>query len=304
MGCYLAPEDTLTTEIVVATLKERPRGTELLVAGDFNVKLSEPEGDQRGEDIADSLATEGLKDMSEQFLPCWRPWCQDRKTCSMIRTGRKVRSQTGYILGTDQRLFWNVSVRDPRHNSDHYMFLGCLRSAPLREHSRYLGGRKRLPLLPLTTPTREYGIFAALGRAVPKPQTWYTRKNAWISEATWRLVDERVYARQDPAKDQSLIRRLGRAVAEILKSYRQHRAEKAGEEVEALLGLDPPLHREAWKWIKGWYQAAVGRAPPPAWVTLEQITVDRLELYSYVLPPGADIPISVEPLPVDDSVPT
>ena len=64
----------------------------------------------------------------------------------MIWEGREVRSQTDYILGTDHRLFWNVSVRDPMHNSDQYMVLGCLRSAPIREHTKYLGGRKRLPL--------------------------------------------------------------------------------------------------------------------------------------------------------------
>ena len=34
----------------------------------------------------------------------------------MIREGREVRSWTDYIMGTDRRLFENVSVRDPRHN--------------------------------------------------------------------------------------------------------------------------------------------------------------------------------------------
>ena len=63
----------------------------------------------------------------------------------MIREGREVRSRTDYILGIDRRLFWNVSVRDPMHNSDHYIVLGCLRSAPLREHAKYLGGLKRPP---------------------------------------------------------------------------------------------------------------------------------------------------------------
>ena len=86
----------------------------------------------------------------------------------MIREGREVRSRMDYILGTDCRLFGNVSVRDPRHNSDHYMFLGCLHSAPLSEHARYLGGLKRLPLLPTTALTREDGIFAALRRDVSK----------------------------------------------------------------------------------------------------------------------------------------
>ena len=47
----------------------------------------------------------------------------------------------------------------------------------------------------------------------------------------------------------------------------------------------------------------VKHAPPPARVTLERVTVDRLELYSYVPPPGTNIPISVQPFPLDNSVP-
>ena len=57
VGCYIAPNDTSTIESVVAALKERPRGAELLVEGDFNFSLSEPEGDWKGEDIAASMAT-------------------------------------------------------------------------------------------------------------------------------------------------------------------------------------------------------------------------------------------------------
>ena len=53
-------------------LKERPRGAELLVSGDFNINLEEPEGDRRGEDIVASMATEGLKDMLTRFLLHWR----------------------------------------------------------------------------------------------------------------------------------------------------------------------------------------------------------------------------------------
>ena len=64
----------------------------------------------------------------------------------MVQVGREVSSWTDYILGTDHRLFWNVFVWDPRHNSDHYLVLGCLHSAPLSEHLEYLRRRKRLPL--------------------------------------------------------------------------------------------------------------------------------------------------------------
>ena len=62
VGCYLAPNNTLTIESVAAALMERSMGAELLVAGDFNANLAEPEGDPRGEDIASELATEVLED--------------------------------------------------------------------------------------------------------------------------------------------------------------------------------------------------------------------------------------------------
>ena len=100
----------------------------------------------------------------------------------------------------------------------------------------------------------------------------------WISEATWRLINERVSARQDPAKDQSLIRRLGCAIEASLKGDRRRREEEAVEEVEAIIGSDPQLYQEAWHQIKGWYWAAVDCALPPARVTLEWTTAERVDL--------------------------
>ena len=52
----------------------------------------------------------------------------------MLQDGREVRSRMDYSLGTDCRLFGNVSVRDHRHNSDNYLVMGCLHSASLKEH--------------------------------------------------------------------------------------------------------------------------------------------------------------------------
>ena len=64
VGCYLAPQNTLTVESLIATLKERPRGSTLLVVGDSNKNQLEPEGNQGGKDIVAALVTEGLEDMS------------------------------------------------------------------------------------------------------------------------------------------------------------------------------------------------------------------------------------------------
>ena len=135
---------------------EQPRGAELLVTRDFNTKVSEPERDQRGEEIAATLSTEVLDDMSVHLFPRRRSWFWDRRMWSMIWAGREVRSRTYCIIRIDRRLFWNVFVRDPRNNSYHYIVLGCLCRAPLRERYTYLGGRKLPPLRPSQQRRIEY----------------------------------------------------------------------------------------------------------------------------------------------------
>ena len=182
----------------------------------------------------------------------------------MLWNGWEVRSWPDYILGTDRRLFGNVAVRDPRHNSDHYMVLCCLPSASLKGHKRYLGGRKRWPVRPPSKPTRVDLLFAALRRDVLTAQPHKARGNAWISEETWRLVDKRVSARQDPRYGQAFKQQLRRAVKASLAADRKRRTEKAGAEVEALVKADPPLIQEVWYRIQGWYKAAIDRTPPPA----------------------------------------
>ena len=67
---------------------------------------------------------------------------------------------------------------------------------------------------------------------------------------------------------------------------------------------DPLNPKEAWRRLKGWYKAAVNRAPPPARATLERVTAERVNLYSYVASPGENIPVTVKPSKVDVSVPT
>ena len=94
---------------------------------------------------------------------------------------------------------------------------------------------------PPSKPTLVDHLFAALRRVIPKAQTREARRNAWISEETWRLVDERVSARRDPRKGQAIKRKLGRAVKVSLAADQKRRSDKAGAEVEALVGADPSL---------------------------------------------------------------
>ena len=85
------------------------------------------------------MATEVPEDMMEHFLLFKLLWKRYGRTCIILHCGQEVRSRTDYILGTDCCLFQNVSTQDPRHNTNHYMFLGCLHGVTLREHQHYLG---------------------------------------------------------------------------------------------------------------------------------------------------------------------
>ena len=178
-----------------------------------------------------------------------------------------------------------------------------MRSAAARDHTRYIKGRRKMPRKPPSEPTREDELFSALRRAVPKPHERDKHKNAWISDETWRLVNERVSARRG-TRVRERIRRLGRSIRARLKGDRKRRVEAAGTDVEALLGGDPPNAKEVWRRMKGWYRAAFNRAPPPARATLKRITAERVELYSHVLPLGDNIPVTVTLSDIDDSVPT
>ena len=135
----------------------------------LNTDLEDSESDRRGSEIGAAMMEAGVEDMTAHFLPRKYRWVREIRKWSMVQEGKVVRSRTDYLLGTDRSLFRKVSVQDPRHNTNHFMVVGCLRSAPEREHTRYIMVRRKMPLRPPTEPTREDGIFAALRRAVPKP---------------------------------------------------------------------------------------------------------------------------------------
>ena len=76
VGAYIAPEDEVTMETVIHAIGRKPPGAELMVAGDSNVDILAPEG-RRAENIATDLATAGVEDMAQHFMPRGRRWCRD-----------------------------------------------------------------------------------------------------------------------------------------------------------------------------------------------------------------------------------
>ena len=65
---------------------------------------------------------------------------------------------------------------------------------------------------------------------------------------------------------------MGCIIQAALKEYRIRQAATTGEDVEKILSGDPPLPREAWSRIRGWYRSVVDHAPLPARITPERVT--------------------------------
>ena len=70
VGLYLAPDNASTTERGVAAVGDRPRGSKLLVAGNFNADLAGLEGSEWDKEIMEALVEAGLEDMLAHFLLC------------------------------------------------------------------------------------------------------------------------------------------------------------------------------------------------------------------------------------------
>ena len=94
VGCYLVPGDDTTVWDVEAAMVERPRRTELIAAGDFNMDLDKTGGQGQDKEIVATVATEGLEYLAGQFLPRWQAWYNDRRTWAVVRQRRVVRYRT------------------------------------------------------------------------------------------------------------------------------------------------------------------------------------------------------------------
>ena len=83
MDCYLVPGYGTTIRDVEAAKAEKPRGAEMIVAGDLNVEMRKKGSMGRGKEITVLVETAGLEDMVGHFFPRRRVWCRDWRTWAM-----------------------------------------------------------------------------------------------------------------------------------------------------------------------------------------------------------------------------
>eukprot|EP00978_Attheya_sp_CCMP212_P011677 scaffold28947_cov48-Attheya_sp.AAC.3 len=227
VGAYIPPHDTAALEYVSKALEARPEGVDPILIGDLNANLADPVSARAG------------KILTPLQLMDWR-------TCLAI---------SGSAVPTGM-----ATPGAPRYNSDHYMILGTIRSAKMKQIVRL----------------RSCGARIQVSR----------RASSWISDESWKLIDTRLAFRRAFGHDQAAIRRLTRQIQASLQADRKIRVEKAGDNVEALLQKEPPDLQGAWNALKGWYRVVGDRAPPPSWDTLEKVTAEREDLYRKETPLG------------------
>ena len=146
--------------------------------------------------------------MDTHFQPMWGHWYY--WIWSMVWQNQEVVSKPDYILDNKQQMFLNIVVRDPHHNSDHFMVLGCLLRYPLQENKIYLGSWWCFPLKlsVMAIGTRAYTLFRALRKVIPRPNPSTFPWTACISQDTWSHIDTRADRRRYPVRYQLRLCRL------------------------------------------------------------------------------------------------
>ena len=306
VGCYIPPSDRVTLEQVRSAWANCPKGCIPMLLGDLNVNLESPR-DERDEEIAEECGFRGLTDMSQHFAQRHRRLMQGRWTWRMVRRGRVISSRPDYFLARekDRCRFQNVAFRMPRHHdSDHRAIVATLYARGPRKLKQYRRRRSRFPVrLQRWGPRTEMEtMFEVLQTSVEAPVARESRKNNWISKATWELVDNRARLRKMGLLVQRSLRGHNRRVQASLKADRAQRATDVADNIQ--LQLSEGNLKEAWHFLQGWYRDAEDRPPKPCHNTMDAQTIEREKLYAKVEPPGEPIPINVEPFAINDATPT
>jgi len=145
---------------------------------------------------------------------------------------------------TLRHYFKNVQLVDPRIvNTDHYVIKATIKTAPRKAQRKYLQGRKKFPLAPVTpnSPafTQADQLFMELKSYVPRPKQRQPHLWAdWLSNHTKQLIRKRSQLAKSTThkKDnRPELRRLGRETVKSRNEDVKRRTEKAAAEIEACL---------------------------------------------------------------------
>ena len=84
VGAYIPPKDVPNAHCMEQALKAAPKGLEMILMGNLNVRLRDP-NDKHEEELATALADRGLFSITYHAMPQWRYMVSESWTWSMQR---------------------------------------------------------------------------------------------------------------------------------------------------------------------------------------------------------------------------
>jgi hypothetical protein len=145
-------------------------------------------------------------------------------------------------------------------------------------------------------------LFKELRLDVMAPPTQAQPCNRWISAPTWALINKRAALQQQGKLLQQATHLIGRQIAARLKGDHAKRAVAAAEKIKGHLAAEEP--KEAWRSLRGWYQAVTNCAPKASKMSLAAQTAECVTLYGRVASKEDPIPIHVDKANILDDIPS
>jgi hypothetical protein len=126
--------------------------------------------------------------------------------------------------------------------------------------------------------------------------------NRWISDKSWKVIDQRATLRRMGNLPLAAAHRIGGKIKSSPAADRKQHAANAASTVESHLSNGSV--KEAWGALKGWYWVAEDRPPPACPETMAKQMAKRVELYARAPPMGTSLPFNFPYFKIPDGVPT
>jgi hypothetical protein len=123
-----------------------------------------------------------------------------------------------------------------------------------------------------------------------------------VSAPTWAIIEKRESLQQQGKLSQQATCLIGRQIAAGLKKDHAKHAAAAAEKIKGHLAAGEP--KEAWRILRGWYQAITDCAPKASKMSLAAQTAKHVALYGRVASKGDPIPIHVNKADIPDDIPS
>jgi hypothetical protein len=173
----------------------------------------------------------------------------------------------------------------------------------MRRLMAYHRRRQRLLLrLPPKLHNKLTQTFEALKLMCIKADPQSRGGNDWISAETWHLISHRSMLHRTGKLCQTGGQCLQRRIWDVLHGDRRAWTARVGKLIEAKLAGG--IIQEAFRHLKRWYRAALETTTRPCPPTMTKQTAERVELYRQRDPPGEPLPININPIPVNDGMPS